>query len=189
MELLEELFVARDIAEIQCIPLSQSFSADRQVWHFTNSGEYTVKTGYRALTQLLGVHSQLSQEGDCSNIWALKPPPHIRNFLWRMCRGVLPTKLQLRLKGIVVSASCLFCANGLENAWHISISCPFAISCWSKLNLCALIASMANTSESLVEWLFKLINTQDKETIGKSVLFFRLYGSNVIIGTGTVLMN
>ena len=48
---------------------------------------------------------------------------------------------------------------------------------------------MANTSESLVEWFFKLINTQDKETIGKSVLFFRLYGSNVIIGTGTVLMN
>ena len=30
-----------------------------------------------------------------------------------------------------------------------------------------LIDSMANASESLVEWFFKLINTQDKETIGK----------------------
>ena len=30
-----------------------------------------------------------------------------------------------------------------------------------------LIDSMANTSESLVEWLFKLIKTQDKEAIGK----------------------
>ena len=30
-----------------------------------------------------------------------------------------------------------------------------------------LIDFMANTSESLVEWFFKLINTQDKETIGK----------------------
>ena len=30
-----------------------------------------------------------------------------------------------------------------------------------------LIDSMANTSESLVEWFFKLINTQNKEVIGK----------------------
>ena len=88
-----------------------------------------MKTGYHALTQLLGVHSQLSQEGDLSNIWALKAPPHIINFLWRMCRGVLPTELQLQSKGIAASASCLFCANGLENAWHIFIYCHFAISC------------------------------------------------------------
>ena len=110
-----------------------------------------VKTGYHALTQLLGVHSQLSQEGDWSNIWALKAPTQIINFLWRMCIGVFHTKLQLQLKGIAASASCLLCANGLENAWHIFIYCPFAISSWSKLNVRALIASMANTSESLVE--------------------------------------
>ena len=61
--MLEELFVVRDVAEIKCIPLSQSFDADRHVWHFTNSREYTIKTGYYALTQLLGVHSQLSQDG------------------------------------------------------------------------------------------------------------------------------
>ena len=126
-----------------------------------------MKTRYHALTQLLGVHSQLSQEGDWSNIWALKAPPHIKNFLWRMFRGVLPTKLQLQSKGITASASCLFCANGLENAVHIFISCPFAISCWSKLNVPDLIDSMANTFESLIEWFFKLINTPDKETIGK----------------------
>ena len=95
-ELLEELFVARDVAEIQSIPLSQSFAADRHVWHSSNFGEYTVKTGYHVLIQLLGVHSQFSHEGDWSNILALKAPPQIKNFLWRMCRGVLPTKLQLQ---------------------------------------------------------------------------------------------
>ena len=84
-----------------------------------------------------------------------------------MCRGVLPTKLQLRSKGIDVSASCLFCENDLENAWHIFISCPFAISCLSKLKVSYLIDYMANTSESLVEWFFKLIKTQNKEVIGK----------------------
>ena len=60
MEMLEEIFVARDVAEIQSIPLSQSFVADQYVWHFTNPGKYTVKTGYHVLTQLLGVHNQLS---------------------------------------------------------------------------------------------------------------------------------
>ena len=62
--MLEELFVARDVAKIKCIPLSQSFDANRHVWHFTNSSKFTVKTGYHALTQLLGVHSHLSQEGE-----------------------------------------------------------------------------------------------------------------------------
>ena len=60
VEMLEELLEARDDVEIKCIPLSQSFAADRQVWHFTNSGEYTIKSGYHEITQLLGVHSQLS---------------------------------------------------------------------------------------------------------------------------------
>ena len=31
VEMLEELFEARDVAEIKCIPLSQSFAVDRQV--------------------------------------------------------------------------------------------------------------------------------------------------------------
>ena len=48
--MLEELFVARDVAKIKCIPLSQSFDANRHVWHFTNSSKFTVKTGYHALT-------------------------------------------------------------------------------------------------------------------------------------------
>ena len=64
VDMLEELFVARDVAEIKCIPLSQFFDAYRHIWHFTNSREYTIKTGYHALTQLLGVHSQLSQDGE-----------------------------------------------------------------------------------------------------------------------------
>ena len=73
-----------------------------------------VKIGYHAITQLLGVHSQLSQEGEWRNIWDLKTP-QIKNFLWGMCRGVLPTKLQLQSKGIGATACCLFCENGLEN--------------------------------------------------------------------------
>ena len=31
VEMLEELYVARDVAEIKCIPLSQSFNADRHI--------------------------------------------------------------------------------------------------------------------------------------------------------------
>ena len=93
-----------------------------------------------------------------------------------MCRGVLPTKLQLQSKGIAAIAYCIFCENGLENSWHIFISCPFAISCWLKLNVPNLIDSMANTSKSLEEWFFKLINTQDKETIGKiSVVLWAIW--------------
>ena len=80
---------------------------------------------------------------------------------------VLPTKLQLQSKGIDVFASCLFCDNSLENAWHLFISYPFATSCWSQLKVFALIDSVANTSESLVEWFFQLIKTQNKEVIGK----------------------
>ena len=43
VEMLEELFVARDVAEIKCSPLSQSFDADRHgIMHYLNCWVFIV---------------------------------------------------------------------------------------------------------------------------------------------------
>jgi len=33
-------------------------------------------------------------EGDWGCIWCLKALPEFKNFIWRMCRGLLPDKMR-----------------------------------------------------------------------------------------------
>ena len=39
-------------------------------------------------------------------IWQLKVPPKIKNFLWRACRNTLPTKQALMKRKIVADPIC-----------------------------------------------------------------------------------
>ena len=49
LELLQQLFCARDISMIESIPLCSRKVDDTLFWPFTLSGSYTVKSGYRFL--------------------------------------------------------------------------------------------------------------------------------------------
>lgn len=48
-ELLQKLFLARDISMIKSIPLCLRQVDDTLFWPFTPSGSYKVKSGYRFL--------------------------------------------------------------------------------------------------------------------------------------------
>ena len=49
LELLQQLFCARDISMIESIPLCSRKVDDTLFWPFTLLGSYTVKSGYRFL--------------------------------------------------------------------------------------------------------------------------------------------
>lgn len=51
-ELIDEYFVARDVAAITNILLSPSSLEDNQIWHFTKNGIYVVKSAYRLAMNL-----------------------------------------------------------------------------------------------------------------------------------------
>ncbi|KHN34921.1 hypothetical protein glysoja_004687, partial [Glycine soja] len=51
--------------------------------------------------------------------------------LWRLLRGCLPTRSNLRTKHI----PCVCCEGNIENEWHLFLSCEFAQSIWVEADL------------------------------------------------------
>lgn len=63
-------------------------------------------------------------------IWGLKVPNPVKIFLWRACNNILPTKDNLKKRGIVQESWCLFCCSEFETIKHILWDCPSATDVW-----------------------------------------------------------
>jgi hypothetical protein len=77
--LLVELFPTYEIESILQIPLSTNPLPDRIIWHFTKSGMYTVKSGYKAAMEqkyrnldLGGPSSATREKKYWTNLWRIK---------------------------------------------------------------------------------------------------------------------
>jgi len=71
---------------IQSIPLSQRPVEDKLVWPYNFSGVYTVKSGYKLLSQeveVLDFRAQWVDNDVWKVVWGLKVQNKIRNFIWR----------------------------------------------------------------------------------------------------------
>ena len=51
-------------------------------------------------------------------------------FIWRACKGILPTKANLFDKGISNSFSCVWCEDAAETGDHLLWGCEFAQRVW-----------------------------------------------------------
>ena len=51
-------------------------------------------------------------------IWQLQVPPKIKNFLWRACRNVLPTKQALLKRKVTVDPIYERCHSVVEESVH-----------------------------------------------------------------------
>jgi hypothetical protein len=90
--LLEALFLPRDVLAISSIPLSASVLKGKRIWHFSKNGMYTAKSGYR-----------VALETEKPELWNdLKLPLKIKFFLWRACTESIPTRLSLRQRGVEI---------------------------------------------------------------------------------------
>jgi len=118
---------------------------------------YSVKSAYRLCMEDLVDTSHLHKPGFWSGIWKLKVPPKIKNLIWRMCRGCLPTRVRLQDKGVQCSLHYVSCDHPLENLIHVFFSCPFAQQVWRLAGLWAAVyhAMMTNVAASGV--VFSLV--------------------------------
>jgi hypothetical protein len=87
---------SNDIAEaILHTPLYDHVIHDRLIWKAESNGCYTVWSTYRLCVEELIDVSHLRHPANWQNIWCLKVPPKVKNLLWRMRRGCLPTRVCL----------------------------------------------------------------------------------------------
>lgn len=81
LDLLEDLFNARDINLIKIISLSNSHRLDRLIWFKETTGVYTVKSAYRLLQEERGTRRKEDESWFWKRFLHLKSPPKIKNLV------------------------------------------------------------------------------------------------------------
>ncbi|XP_023871998.2 uncharacterized protein LOC111984613 [Quercus suber] len=123
------------------IPLSLHLPPDRCIWAENPKGKFTVRCAYKSLME---GHINCS-EGECSDstvmkkiwrsIWGMKTPNKIRSFAWKACRGILPTKENLKRRHVIADDLCETCGQEAENYSHLFWFCEKAAEVWSNCKL------------------------------------------------------
>lgn len=142
VEVLRGKVANDDLDLIKTIPISIFPKQDRLVWHFTQHGAYSVKSGYYIALQRKrsGLYiGESSNQSSCSGfwkrLWNLRVPPKVKNFLWRACREILPVRERLFRKGIGPSKVCPVCNAEDETVLHALVRCSAANVVWFASSL------------------------------------------------------
>jgi len=89
--MVRQVFSDNIAAQILNTHLFEQVQQDPLIWKAEKHGYYSVHSAYRLCVNKLIDVSHLRRRGNWSGIWRLKVPPKVKNLVWRMCRGCLPT--------------------------------------------------------------------------------------------------
>lgn len=97
----------------------------------TKNGEFFVRSAYHLAKDIAEVG-----KGSCSSnkpltniwkeVWSIKGPGVVKNFLWKAWNNILPTRENLKRHGITEDALCPICGRCMETISHILWSCESA---------------------------------------------------------------
>lgn len=98
--------------------------------------------------------------------------PRWKYFLWRLLQRALPTKDNLRKRGIQITTECVVCKNGLESQSHLFRDCYVAQLVWKSSPLGIISSNAANVR--MEEWLMNFLSyffDQDGREEGRLIQF------------------
>ncbi|KAA3478112.1 reverse transcriptase [Gossypium australe] len=139
-DLIAELVDEDTATRILAIPISVGNKEDSLVWKYEGSGEYTVKSGYRALTTTLGYYNNNNYLEDgfktfYKYLWLLNVPSKIKIHNWRLVNNLLPHYSNLAKRKLAVEVDCPLCKNGIEDSSHMMWSCSWLRSVWKHFQI------------------------------------------------------
>jgi hypothetical protein len=89
--------------------------------------------------------SNLKINGDCNLFCKIKAPPRVKNPLWCICCRCIPTRVNLRSRGVNCTDICPLCNNNAEDIYqYLFFRCPSSNNMWSMCSFYPLIAAMHN---------------------------------------------
>lgn len=153
-----------DIADkILHTPLISQVEEDRIIWRAERHERYSVPSAYRLCVTDLIDSSYLWRLGYWSGIWNLKVPPKVKNLIWCMCRGCLPTRVRLLDKGVVCPTNCSSCDSTHEDLLHVFFDCSFALHVWNRIGLWSSLQHALTHTTSAKDAIFSLLETLSAE--------------------------
>lgn len=134
---IDATFLAFEACKIKSIPICSLQQADCLCWPWDKSGDYTVKTGYKLLSDEEGRDSVSTSNSEFvvkfwNSLWKLNIAGKIKHFLWRACIDALSTKTYLFKRKIITNALCTACSKEPETVVHALWSCEAAQVVWQK---------------------------------------------------------
>ena len=141
-------------ANILSTPLFNLYANDVLVWKENKSQTFSVKSAYgvaqRVLNPSEGDHSMAFVDGRLwKSVWSLNTPPKVRNFLWRACSNILPTRDNLCKKKVQLDPLYVVCHQQSETVRHILWKFPFARNVWALVRG-KIQKSSAHASDSFI---------------------------------------
>ncbi|KAL6125577.1 hypothetical protein ACLB2K_073633 [Fragaria x ananassa] len=136
---IQNHFLPVDADKILSIPVCEKSGSDVAIWHYTNDGYYTVKSGYWLAMELKQVGKSTSSSGEkgetnsnsvWSIIWGLSVPNKVKLFLWRACHAFLPCVERLFKRKVCSSDICSRCGGASESVLHSLWACRIAQKVW-----------------------------------------------------------
>ncbi|XP_074277676.1 uncharacterized protein LOC141601306 [Silene latifolia] len=103
---------------------------------FTEDGLFSSNSAY-SFQLHNGTHSPVSPESSVIPpfpwvfLWRLPCQPHIKNFLWKLVHGILPTADVLIRRGMSVNPICSLCHKTCETLSHIFRDCEVTQHIWA----------------------------------------------------------
>ena len=87
------------------------------------------------------------------SIWSLRVPNIVKNFLWRACHDVIPTKANLKQRHILVDPMCEHCWKEDETPLHALWSCSELSTVWSLSQWSSRQISGVTNFKELLSWI------------------------------------
>ena len=138
-------------------PLFNQVEEDQLIWKAERNGHYSVKSAYHLCMEEIGDISYLHRSGCWSDIWKLKAPPKVKNLIWRIWRGCLPTRDRLLDRGVNCTSMCSMCEGNYEDAIHVLFDCPKARNVWRVSQLQNDVTVAMRNNNTVAEIVFHLI--------------------------------
>ncbi|KAK8547806.1 hypothetical protein V6N13_027419 [Hibiscus sabdariffa] len=147
---------AKAIMECPINPISE----DLQVWGPHSSGVYSVKSGYRWIS------NPISTQEDQSILWrtfaSLPTLPKIRLFAWRLGYEAFPLGKKLAAAGLATGQCCM-CQEAIETGLHAFRECPMIKEAFDLCDLSRLLPD--GDFNSCKEWLECVISRMDQKQL------------------------
>jgi hypothetical protein len=122
---IESLFPLEIVKNILEIPLFDMIEEDKLIWVDSLKGQYSVRSGYKLMFNSIDKVEDSDQHENWNCLWNIHAPP--KAFLWRICKGCLPTHSRLRERCVTCPLICPICDQYNEDDWHIIFHCNDSI--------------------------------------------------------------
>lgn len=134
---MNQLFSPDEAQLILSIPITGSDQPDFLIWRGTAKGIFSVRSAYHMQHEIEMARKAMGPSGNIlsgvwGKLWNLPIPNPEKNFMWRACHDILPTRANLFKQKIIESPKCPICEQEEETTIHILWLCPSAMDVWNE---------------------------------------------------------